>query len=53
MQKRRPDRGGADLQDGDQCNPKRIRTRIQATEPMRLRLRALLWGEDWRGGARP
>lgn len=47
MQKRRPDRGGADLHDGDRRNPKRIRTILQANATMALRLEALKFGRWW------
>jgi hypothetical protein len=42
---------GVSVHASERDTPTRNRPRIQATEPMRLRLRALLWGEDWRGGA--
>ena len=43
MQKRRPARGGADLQGNDRRNPNRIRPQLQANAAMTARLRLLLW----------
>lgn len=58
MQKRRPDKGGADLLPGDRLrsttpSPARQRLRLLANAAMRLRLKALLWAAWWQRGARP
>jgi hypothetical protein len=53
MQNAAPKGSGAVLLGGERSVPNKNRPTLQANAAMALRLRALLWGCWWLGGARP